>query len=974
MRWPWQRERIESPADDAGGGLGQRAAAPPRVPPAGWAFLPPLQRTTANMQLISEPDHFTGALAAWSDPSFTSPMAHLVSTAAPAGIIDVDGGGPVGGDGAYPPSSVEMTLLPPPAPRSGPTPRNAGTAGSVQRSARDGVTSAGAPGPVGRGLTAAAGTFPVLQLYASPPEQTKPAPGHGAAPEHAQAQPEQEPNAPEELPATDVPVLPPEEDVSSVAITPISSQPIRTVGSTSDGSATYVPLPPPAVQRTQPGTPEDAAAKWKVPPASKLGLGMPLAYSEPAGPPESYAAAALRHVPPPVQRSAAPEPSAPVPVTPVVGVIEESHPPDGGGPDGADGDHDHGIGAAETYVAPISGDPVGGTVRLPLLSPPAVAQPLPAVPVQATPAGSVKATAAGSGDKISGPGDEGVVGPADVEPSPHVPDSTLDNAGDDRHEGPASGQENHEPAMPPESAVAPLLSAGGLDGSLGSPGHSDLGGAPTTHLGNEGGISGMPVVSRFRPVATDKTGPEGAPGEPAVTDTAAEESGGPVSDGALEHPSDPPAAPPDAGWRGEPQNDGWESATAQASTPEAPTSNAVLPLQRAAEPATGHPISSTSAPVTIASPHSNTAPQSNTVPQSNTAPQRPLVFRMARTAAASSTPDSVQRLAEMPAALQRATLSPGSFTAAISGRTAQGSTSAVTPDEPPSPHGDPGPDAMPLPPAGLPGINSTEGPAGPAYEPVPLQLSLAGAAAWPVELPQVTAAVGRSIQRTLAPEGPASAAGGGPWPAPDSWRPAELIPAAAGTTAQASGRGPVNLQRSAGSWPALPHPAGPSGRGPAVGSGAVSGAGFTGSSNVAPTLDNPSGHAVLALALQPVSQTGSDATAQRDAADPAAGLPAGVPAQGAGSVGGSSAAASPSSFDTEASVQTDAGSPPAGAGQPVTGAAAVGPAGTQAAGAPAGTPEQLEELAKRLTGPLIRRIKAEMLLDRERRGLRTDVN
>ena len=40
----------------------------------------------------------------------------------------------------------------------------------------------------------------------------------------------------------------------------------------------------------------------------------------------------------------------------------------------------------------------------------------------------------------------------------------------------------------------------------------------------------------------------------------------------------------------------------------------------------------------------------------------------------------------------------------------------------------------------------------------------------------------------------------------------------------------------------------------------------------------------------------------------------------------------------------------------------------------AATPDQLEELAKRLAGPLIRRIKAEMLLDRERRGLRTDTN
>ena len=184
----------------------------------------------------------------------------------------------------------------------------------------------------------------------------------------------------------------------------------------------------------------------------------------------------------------------------------------------------------------------------------------------------------------------------------------------------------------------------------------------------------------------------------------------------------------------------------------------------------------------------------------------------------------------------------------------------------------------------------------------------------------------------------------------------------------------MNLQRSAASSSAFPRPVWPDRDGSIFGAGTVPGAAFPEATNVAPTLDNPSGPGVLALALQPVSRTVGDATAQRDAADPAAGSRTGVPAQGAGSVGGPSAAASPSSFDTDTSVQADAGSPPAGAGQPVTGAAAIGPAGKQAAGAPAATPEQLEELAKRLTGPLIRRIKAEMLLDRERRGLRTDVN
>jgi hypothetical protein len=56
--------------------------------------------------------------------------------------------------------------------------------------------------------------------------------------------------------------------------------------------------------------------------------------------------------------------------------------------------------------------------------------------------------------------------------------------------------------------------------------------------------------------------------------------------------------------------------------------------------------------------------------------------------------------------------------------------------------------------------------------------------------------------------------------------------------------------------------------------------------------------------------------------------------------------------------------------------AATTPGETQAApgGGPAAatSPEQLEELARRLVGPLTRRLTAQMLLDRERRGHRTD--
>lgn len=65
---------------------------------------------------------------------------------------------------------------------------------------------------------------------------------------------------------------------------------------------------------------------------------------------------------------------------------------------------------------------------------------------------------------------------------------------------------------------------------------------------------------------------------------------------------------------------------------------------------------------------------------------------------------------------------------------------------------------------------------------------------------------------------------------------------------------------------------------------------------------------------------------------------------------------------------------------PVPTAAESGP--TSAASVPAPAPaadeemseEQVDELAKRLVGPIVRRIKADMLLDRERRGLRIDAS
>ena len=191
MRWPWQRGTDQPRTDRAPRQPALPAAVEPRVAPAGWAFLPPLQRSAGNIQLTSDPDHFTGS------------MTHLVSLEAPAGVIDVDGGGPVPGSGNPATSSVEMTLLPPPAPRVRPAPgRLGGMPTTVQRTGPDGGAldgtrldggtpdggtlnegSNGGSSPPDTSLLAAApDAFAVLHVDAAPPQSPGLTPGSRVSP------------------------------------------------------------------------------------------------------------------------------------------------------------------------------------------------------------------------------------------------------------------------------------------------------------------------------------------------------------------------------------------------------------------------------------------------------------------------------------------------------------------------------------------------------------------------------------------------------------------------------------------------------------------------------------------------------------------------------------------------------------------------------------------------------------------------
>ena len=365
MRWPWQREQ---PAPAPQEQVAPEAPAD-RIPPVGWAFLPPLQRTIGNVQLTVDPDRFAGAISAWSDPSFTGRMAHLVSAQAPPGVIDVDGGGPVPADDGYPARAGEMTLLPPTPPVRpmrggyGSSPAAATATATAQRvmpggaegaSPEDGTgdtaTDAYDGGAAGTGsradgaedgalLRAARGTtFPVLHIEPVPLQRSGSGSGLGAEAEltpPVRSLPDPGVTGPPAF-LPDAGMTPPGPDAEDSSPSQYGGpeRPGR-YGSSSDGGATYVQIPPAiqippavqiprdtAVQRTSAGhagrTPLPGNGQRPVkagPGAPRLGLGMPLSFAEPAAEPAASAerpsGTLAGTFPLPVQRAQVPAVTAP---------------------------------------------------------------------------------------------------------------------------------------------------------------------------------------------------------------------------------------------------------------------------------------------------------------------------------------------------------------------------------------------------------------------------------------------------------------------------------------------------------------------------------------------------------------------------------------------------------------------------------------------------------------------------------------
>ena len=122
MRWPWQRADEHAPdAAPRRAATNTAADAAPRVPPAGWAFLPPLQRQVSDAPPLVMRPAFAASLPTRMVPASLGTMGHLVDEQAPGGTIAVD-------DGAFPApvqraTTADLTLRASPDVRRSPTTR-----------------------------------------------------------------------------------------------------------------------------------------------------------------------------------------------------------------------------------------------------------------------------------------------------------------------------------------------------------------------------------------------------------------------------------------------------------------------------------------------------------------------------------------------------------------------------------------------------------------------------------------------------------------------------------------------------------------------------------------------------------------------------------------------------------------------------------------------------------------------------------
>ena len=314
--WPFRRKRDEPAPVSA-----------PRPPAQQWRLVAPIQRVVGGEILTNPVERFSGSLATWQNPSFLGSLGHGVGAAEPSGTI-----GELAQPAATTPevSTASLPELPVAVPPREQAPRRgAGAAVTVSRAVEPGHTTDPAAPTVGQPAMEAA---PSQDVSFAPPETTAPA---GQVRPEQPALPVVSPPAAAvqraTLPGTDsrapMPAVPaPAADTPTFAEPPALASTPAVPAIAEPHRAEPAPILPPPASSTvaEPTLPEPTLGQ-QVPPAGPDQVVPTLGEQAPPPGPE-LVVSTLREQAPPAQPETGPElvvsrlrEQAPEPVVPTLG-------------------------------------------------------------------------------------------------------------------------------------------------------------------------------------------------------------------------------------------------------------------------------------------------------------------------------------------------------------------------------------------------------------------------------------------------------------------------------------------------------------------------------------------------------------------------------------------------------------------------------------------------------------------------------
>ncbi|MEV4847609.1 hypothetical protein AB0K20_30905 [Micromonospora matsumotoense] len=354
-----------SAASASTGDAGPPAGAPThrRDEPPAWLGLPAIQRVTPDEPRLNLPESFTGSLAAWRDPSYLSPLGHLVGDGEPAGVLHgavlpvpepaPADPGTAGGTPADTLTSLPLVTPPPEARRTAPSLQR--QIGGAPAGPPPAVSPGERPVPVERGTVSRLLTAPPAPLELHLPAVDRPADRVQRTVDSAAPDPTGAPGVPETPEKPGAPTLGLDAQVAGPATFPVEPGASRGADAPTGpepAAGTAGPIASPEARRSAPHLPVQRSAGNGPGRPRRLGLGEPIV--PPPHPPSPAVSDAGAAGGLPVQRRSIGDGGPPPAHRPPRNVGEGvAGPRPFGPPDGGDGSPDTAPTTAETSAGLI---------------------------------------------------------------------------------------------------------------------------------------------------------------------------------------------------------------------------------------------------------------------------------------------------------------------------------------------------------------------------------------------------------------------------------------------------------------------------------------------------------------------------------------------------------------------------------------------------------------------------------------------